>query len=143
MMMNLPEDLTELDHRLAERARLEPPPTLRPRVLAAVRHELRRGPSGFLARHGWGLAAAAAGVLLALNFVLSAANHAAVANTVGPDDAPAVAFESSVFVGLPDDEVRYRLLLVWAGARLTPAPDLGRLSDRLFSPPEAEPWDTP
>jgi hypothetical protein len=142
-MTNLPDDLAALEHRLAGRARPEPPPTLRPQVLAAVRRELRRGLAGYIIRHSWRLAGAAAGVLLALNVALSAANHAAAANHDGRDDAPAAGPQSDALAGLPEDEVRYRLLLVRAGARLTPAPDLGRLSGRLFSPLEAQRWDMP
>jgi hypothetical protein len=142
-MTNLPDDLAGLEHRLAERAPPGPPPALRPRVLAAVREELHRSPSCFVARHGWRLLGAAAAVLLALNFALSAANHAALADNTGRDDAPLGARESATFTGLPEDEVRYRLLLVSAGARLTPALDVGRLSDRFFFSPEAERWDTP
>jgi hypothetical protein len=139
-MTDLPDDLAELERRLAESA--EPaPPALRTRVLSGVRRELRRGASHFISRHGWRLAGAAAGVLLALNVALSAMNYAATWNGT-PREDPAGG-EREARAGLPEDEIGLRRLLVRAGARLTPAPDLGRLSGRLFFAQEARRWDTP
>lgn len=69
--MELPDDLRELERRLAERPGSGPSPELRARVLLAMRVALRA--SGRAGR--WSFAAAAAAAALAtLNLSMSAAN---------------------------------------------------------------------
>ncbi len=139
-MTHPPDDL---EYRLAHHPGPEPSPTLRPRILAAVRQELHRGRTRFVARFGWKLVSTAAGVLLILNVALSAVNHAGAMINRMPADVPEGSQDVKMFEGLPEDEARFRLLLVQAGTRLKPMPDFGPLSHQLFPLLEVQPWDTP
>jgi hypothetical protein len=68
--MDLPDDLAGLERDLLAHAGDPPDASLRPRVLAAMREALRRE-----RRSPWRLAAAAAAVLLWINFSMSAASN--------------------------------------------------------------------
>jgi hypothetical protein len=74
---DLPPELKSLEQRLAVRSQPQPPADLRPRVLATVRRELAAQPAR--TRRGWVgwqyAAAAAAGLLLVLNLLMSMDNR--------------------------------------------------------------------
>lgn len=127
---DLPPDLKSLEQRLAARSRPQPPAGLRPRVLAAVCHELaaqpartRRGGAGF-----WQYAAAAAaGILLVLNLLMSMGNRSdipasRVANGVDVQEAAARICELVPFI-TPEEAMREALVLR-AGAHLEMVPQL-------------------
>jgi hypothetical protein len=72
----MPNDLAELEQRLAGRSRPDPAPQLRDRILAAIRREAI-GPAPVEARAGlWQFAATAAALLLVcLNLTMCVVNH--------------------------------------------------------------------
>jgi hypothetical protein len=121
----LPDDLAELERRLAGRPRAEPGPGCRGRVLGAVRRELGRSSAGSGA---WRAAAVlAAAVLFAANFALSLANdtsgHAAPVNTTANLETAAGRVRG-LFPDMPEQEVYRHALLLHAGARLPLQPDI-------------------
>ena len=126
----LPEDLAELERRLAARPRPEPSDDLRRRVMDAVRAELA-GASAIPLKtprrlSTWEFAAAvAAAVVLALNLAVSGANDmdwtGSESESLTPDPATVAALRQ-LMPGLTDDEVRGRWLLMQAGRHLVMAP---------------------
>jgi len=75
--LRLPEDLQELERKLAARAMAEPSPGLRDRVIAAIRQESAHPRHAGEAISLWRFAAAvAANLLLCLNLYMSVAKHA-------------------------------------------------------------------
>jgi hypothetical protein len=120
----LPDDLAELERRLAGRPRAEPGPGCRGRVLDAVRRESGRNPAGSGA---WRLAAAvAAAVLFGANLALSVGNdtswHPAPGNGTADLEAGAGGVRR-LFPDMPEREVYRHALLLQAGARLPLQPD--------------------
>ena len=125
---DLPPELKSLEQRLAARSRPQPPAGLRPRVLAAVRHELAAQP----ARTRWGrsgswqyAAAAAAGILLVLNLLMSMGNRndfpaSRAANGADIQQAAARICELVPFI-TPEDAKREALVLR-AGSHLELVP---------------------
>jgi hypothetical protein len=140
----LPPDLAELERRLAGRPRPEPAAGLRPRVLAAVGRELGRRGGG----SAWRFAAAtAAAALLWINFSMSVANDMDWRLGRGLDGATLAAAAGrlrQLVPELPEREALRQALLLQAGSRLVPAPDLRPSADRirLFSREHGK-WDTP
>jgi hypothetical protein len=115
----LPDDLADLERRLADRPRPDPPAELRSRVLSAVS---RAGPPtdvGF----GWFTAAAAVLALLAINLSMSVANGSGW--RLGGEPSP---YEIAARVDrlhevppeLTEQEARRQALLLEGRARLTP-----------------------
>jgi hypothetical protein len=125
----LPPELKSLEQRLTGRLRPQPSAGLRPRVLAAVRHELaaqparpRRGRAGF-----WQYAAAAAGLLLVLNLLMSMGNRSdfpalRVSNGVDVQQAAARICELVPFI-TAEDAMREAFVLR-AGSHLEMVPQL-------------------
>jgi hypothetical protein len=119
---DLPADLAELERRLAERSRVEPPPELGPRVLAAARAALRH-PATPSALEGWRFwAAVAATVLLAVNLSMSVSADTdwEFANEVAARPDPTAELRA-LAPELPDAELRRQALLTRAAGGLTPA----------------------
>jgi hypothetical protein len=120
--LDLPDDLADLERRLAQRHRPEPAGDLRRRVLAAVRAAGSEG-NGF-----WRFAAAvAAAALLAINLSMSVAADTDwhLGDTNPPPSAHAVARRlQEVLPDLPPDEARRQALLQAGRSRLTPTPPL-------------------
>lgn len=110
----------DLEHRLAERSRAEPPADLGPRVLAAARDAVReRRPAP--ASDGWrSWAALAAGVLLAVNLSMSVSANADW-DFAGVPPGRDTAELRTLAPELPDAELRRQALLTRAAAGLTPA----------------------
>ena len=129
---DLPPDLKELERCLAARSRPQPPPDLRQRVLATVRHELgaqpahtRRGWAGF-----WQYAAAAAGLLLVLNLAMSMGNRSdfpASRTANGADIQQAAARICELVPFITPEEAAREALVLRAGSHLemVPQPRLG------------------
>ena len=74
---DLPPELKGLERRLAARSRAQPPADLQQRILAAMRRELAAQPAAAQRkwRRTWQYAAAAAGILLVLNLLMSMDNR--------------------------------------------------------------------
>ena len=123
--MNDPElspELAHLERRLATRSRIEPPPNLGPRVLAATQIALRRETGTWRA---W--AAMAAAVLLGINLSMSVAADTSwnLGPTADPGAVEAVADRlRALSPDLPEDEIRRLMLLTKAGSQLIPAANL-------------------
>jgi len=103
------------------------PAGLEQRVLSAVQRELAAGPRG---RNGWAgfAAAAAAMVLVTLNFTLAATRPDDLAPP-GPDPQQVQAVYKDIRAALPElseAEARRQSLLLMAAAQLPPAPALPR-----------------
>jgi len=114
--------LADLERRLANRPRIEPPPNLGPRVLAATQTALRRGT---LTWRAW--AAVAAAVLLGVNLSMSLAadtdwNFGPTADQ-GTVKAAADRLRT-LSPDLPESELRRLTLLTKAASQLIPAADL-------------------
>jgi len=108
----------DLERRLAERPRVEPPADLGPRVLAAVRDVRDRRPAP--AFDGWSWAALAAAVLLAVNLSMSVSADADWDFTNTPPERDVTELRK-LAPDLPDAELRRQALLTRAAAGLTPA----------------------
>ena len=148
---DLPPDLKSIEQHLAARSRLQPPAGLRPRVLAAVRHELaaqpartRRGRSG-----SWQYAAAAAaGLLLVLNLLMSMGNRSdfpasRAANGADVQQAAAMICELVPFITREDAMREAFVLRAGAHLELAPLPRLGVTGLRaLWQIEEGPPWVT-
>jgi hypothetical protein len=141
----LPPDLADLERRLAGRRRAGPPAGLRKRVLAAVGRELNRGAAGLAAQGAWpSLATAAAAALLWINFSMSVANNMDWRLGGGLDPGEVHATAGRIHGLLPELSPRetYRqALLLQAGSRLTPAPNLKPSAGRVLLHRENERWD--
>jgi hypothetical protein len=128
----LPDDLAELERRLAGRSRAEPGPGCRGRLLTAVRRELRRTPAG---PGAWRVAAAlAAAVLFGANLALSVANNTSWHPAPGDGNAGLGAGAGRVrrlFPDMPEREVYRHALLLQAGACLPLQPDPRPAPERL------------
>jgi hypothetical protein len=148
---DLPRELRDLERRLAARGRPEPSADLRPRVLAAVRRELAARPA--LTQWVWGgfwqyAAAAAAGLLLVLNLLMSMGNRSdfpvsRAANGADVQQAAAMICELVSFI-TPEEAAREALLLR-AGSHLemVPQPRPGVTGLRaLRQIEEGPPWVT-
>jgi hypothetical protein len=128
---DLPPELKSLEQRLAARSRPQPPADFRPRVLAAVRRELAAQPT--FTRWGgfWQYAAAAAaGLLLVLNLLMSMGNRSDIlvsraANGVDVQQAAARICELVPFIALEDAKREALVLRAGAHLELTPLPRLG------------------
>ena len=127
---DLPPELKSLEQHMAARSRPQPPAGLRPRVLAAVCRELaaqaartRRGRAGF-----WQyVAAAAAGILLVLNLLMSMGNRSdfpvsRAANGADVQQAAAMICELVPFI-TPEEAAREAFVL-HAGSHLEMVPQL-------------------
>ena len=125
----------DLERRLAERPRAEPPADLGPRVLAAVRAVRDRRPAP--AFDGWSWAALAAAVLLAVNLSMSVSANADW-DFADPPPSSAAAELRALAPDLPDAELRRQTLLTRAAAGLTPA-----ALPRTRLPEEPDRWDAP
>ncbi len=115
----LPDDLADLERRLAGRPRPDPPAELRSRVLSAV-GRARRPPDFGL---GWFAAAAAVLALLAINLSMSVANGARrrLGGELSPYEIAASADRlHEVLPELSAQEARRQALLLEGRARLTP-----------------------
>lgn len=127
---DLPPDLKELEQRLAARSRLQPPADLRPRVLAAVRLELAT-PSA-AAQREWRrtwqyAAAAAAGLLLVLNLLMSMGNRSdfpASRAANGADIQQAAAKIRELVPFISPEEALCEALILRAGSHLEMVPQL-------------------
>ena len=127
---DLPHELQDLERRLSARGRLEPSAGLRPRVLAAVRRELAARPAP--TQWGWAgfwqyAGAAAAGLLLVLNLLMSMGNRSdfpasRAANGADVQQAAALICELVPFI-TPEEAAREALLLR-AGSHLEMVPHL-------------------
>ena len=148
---DLPPDLKELEQRLAARSRLQPPADLRPRVLAAVRLELAT-PSA-AAQREWRrtwqyAAAAAAGLLLVLNLLMSMGNRSdfpasRAANGADVQQAAAMICELVPFITREDAMREAFVLRAGAHLELAPLPRLGVTGLRaLWQIEEGPPWVT-
>jgi hypothetical protein len=123
----LPEDLAELESRLAGRPRLEPGTTFRDRLLAAVRQELQDG----IAVPGWAAswqfaAAVAAIVVLWANFSMSIANDTNWRLAADPEsvDTKALAAElRKLFPDMSEQEANRQALVVQGRSPLPAAID--------------------
>ena len=132
-MSDLSDDLVDLERELAARAQPEPSTTLRPRVLAAIRHELERESNGI-----WRYAAAlAAVVLVGANLSLSAAldmgwpRDAIDAHNLAATAAQLRELDSA----MSEQEARRQALLLQARSQLTLVPSLEQLlRDRQVQP---------
>ena len=120
----LPDDLAELERRLAGRPRVEPSAGLGSRVLDAARTTRRPRPIG----DGWrAWAALAAAVLVGVNLSMSVAANAdwQLTADVGPEQVDATADRlRAAAPELSERELRRQALLYRAGAGLTPTVDL-------------------
>ena len=135
----LPDDLAELERRLAGRSGAEPGPGCRGRVLDAVRRELGRNRAGSGA---WRVAAGlAAAVLFGANLALSVANdtpwHSAPGNGTANLEAGAGQVRR-LFPDMPEREVYRHALLLQAGAHLPLQPDLRPAPEHLRALRERE-----
>jgi len=127
---DLPPDLKELEQRLAARSRLQPPADLRLRVLAAVRLELAT-PSA-AAQREWRrtwqyAAAAAAGLLLVLNLLMSMGNRSdfpASRAANGADIQQAAAKIRELVPFISPEEALCEALILRAGSHLEMVPQL-------------------
>jgi hypothetical protein len=117
----LPPDLADLERRLANRPRIEPPANLGDRVHAAIRDVLR---PALPASDGWGFwAAVAAVVFLGINLSMSLAADTDWNLTGGAEPGHLAATAErlrALAPELPEDEVQRQALLVRAGAGLPP-----------------------
>ena len=129
---DLPPEWEGLARRLAARPRPQPPADLRPRVLAAVRHELAAQPAR--ARWGWAgfwqYAAAAAGLLLVLNLAMSMGNRSdfpASRAANGADIQQAAARICELVPFITPEEAACEAFVLHAGSHLelVPQPRLG------------------
>jgi hypothetical protein len=140
----LPDDLAELERRLAGRPGAGPGPGCRGRVLDAVRRELRWEPAAFGA---WRVAAAlAAAVLFAANLALSVANDASWHPAPGNGAADLEAGAGRVrrlFPDMPEREVYRHALLLRAGAHLPLQPDLRPAPEHLRALKQREQRELP
>jgi hypothetical protein len=118
----LPDDLAELERRLAGRPRPEPDAALRRRVVGSVRDELERDRRRFAG--AWRYAAAlAAAVLLGANLSLGVAVSADWRrDEAGDDIGTTVARLRQLDPELTEDEARRQALLLQTRAHLVPAP---------------------
>jgi hypothetical protein len=118
----LPPDLAELENRLANRPRAEPPASLAARVRAATRAVLRPTPPTSDAWRFW--AAVAAVVLLGINLSMSLSADTDW-NLTRPAEPPPLAATAerlrALAPELSDDELQRQALLLRAGAGLTPS----------------------
>src|SRR5262245_26210530 len=116
----LPPDLADLERRLAKRPRIEPPPDLGARVLAARRAALgRRRPVG--AWRAW--AGVAAALLFGINLAMSLASDADwhLLPAAEPAQVAATARRlRELAPDLPESELRRQALLLRASAGLSP-----------------------
>jgi hypothetical protein len=118
----LPDDLANLERRLAERPRLEPNADFRHRLLLAVRLELREGGTLLVRRSSWQFAAAvAAAVVLWANFSMSVANDTnwRLAGDPQSVDTKAMSAElRKLFPDMSEEEISRQALVVQGGSRL-------------------------
>ena len=140
----LPDDLAELERRLAGRPRAEPRPGCRGRVLDAVRRELGWNPAGSGA---WRVAAAlAAAVLFVANLHLSLANdtswHPAPGSGIANLEAGAGRVRR-LFPDMPEREVYRHALLLQAGAHLPLQPDPRPAPEHLWALKQREQRELP
>ena len=118
----LPDDLADLESRLAGRPRLEPGATFRDRLLAAVRQELQDGGAAPGWRASWQFAAAVAAiVVLWANFSMSVANDTnwRLAGDPKSVDTKALAAElRKLFPDMSEQEANRQALVVQGRSRL-------------------------
>jgi hypothetical protein len=123
----LPDDLAELESRLAGRPRLEPGATFRDRLLAAVGQELQDVGAVPGWRSSWQFAAAvAAAVVLWANFSMSVANDTNWRLAGDPEsvDTKTLAAElRKLFPDMSEQEVNRQALVLQSGTRLPPQVD--------------------
>ena len=127
---DLPHELQDLERRLAARGRPEPSAGLRPRVLAAVRRELAAQPAH--TRWGWAgfwqyAGAAAAGLLLVLNLLMSMGNRSdfpASRAANGADIQQAAAKIRELVPFISPEEALCEALILRAGSHLEMVPQL-------------------
>jgi hypothetical protein len=137
---DLPPELSALERELLERSQSEPEPGLRPRVLNAVRRQLR--PRDRLSAWQFALATAAA-ALLWINLSMSVANNLS-GPTAGEVDGPRL--EETVrrlrvsVPELPETEVYRQALLAQAGARRFAAPVPTLSPEFLLKRKEQQEW---
>jgi hypothetical protein len=146
---HLPPDLLEVERRLSGHRGVEPSPDHERRVLAAVRQALAAG-RGRRARRTWEFAvAAAAGILLWMNLVMSAANLAAQtppADRDGHEIRRAAADLRRLVPALSEQEAIRQAILLQAGSRLVMAPQprpTPQWAQTLHDLKEAPRWVTP
>jgi hypothetical protein len=141
----LADELALLERRLAGHPRMEPPPGLRERVMAALGEERSRLWAGFRGRLGWRwLAAGAAAVLLWLNFSMSVVNNMDWRLDGGPsggDIERAAGLMSRALPELPEREAFRQALLLGAGSQVVPAPRLHASLHRILEERKREAWD--
>jgi hypothetical protein len=118
----LPDDLAELESRLAGRPRLEPGATFRDRLLVALRQELQGNAAPPARRGGWQFAAAvAAVVVLWANFSMSIASDMNWRLAGEPEsvDTNALSVEvRKLFPDMSEKEVHRQALVLQSGTRL-------------------------
>ena len=133
--LGLPEDLADLEQRLAARPMPEPSPALRERIMVAVRGQPVGSPPAEPAGIWRFAAAAAALLLLLLNLSMSLANDADWAVRERPreqDVASSARRLREIVPELSEREARYITLALESGSRLVMAPDLKRRPDGLM-----------
>lgn len=142
-----PADLADLERRLADRVRQEPAPNLRRSVRAAVARELDRHVGEMAKRLRWRrLAAAAAVVLVWLNFSTSVVNNMDWrfrGDNGRTQIAAAARHVSELAPELSKHDALRQAMLLEAGLRAAPAP-YGRASlDRFLKNQQKElgSWD--
>jgi hypothetical protein len=118
----LPEDLADLERRLAERPRVEPGAGFRHRLSVAVRQELQKAGALPVRTSGWQFAAAVAAiVVLWANFSMSAANDTNWRLAGDPEsvDTKALAAElRKLFPDMSEEEISRQALVIQGGSRL-------------------------
>jgi hypothetical protein len=139
---DLPPDLDALEQELYAHARPGPEPTLRSRVLAAVRRELDQDER----RPAWRFAVAtAAAVLLWINFSMSISNDMNWPLVGGLDEErleSSAARIRALDPELSEREARRQALVAQAHFRSAPGPSLGGDPNRILRGKERRKWDT-
>jgi hypothetical protein len=127
-MSHIPDDLADLEQRLARRLRHAPGEALGPRVLAAVARELNQTAPDNARRSFWRFAVGvAAAMLLWLNLSMSAANDMDW-SFVGDVDTASITASAErirqVLPDLPEGEAARQARLAHFASHVPPLPDV-------------------
>jgi hypothetical protein len=127
-MSHLPDDLADLEQRLARRRRHAPGEALGPRVLAAVARELNQTAPDNALRSFWRFAVGvAAAMLLCLNLSMSVANDMDWP-LAGDVDTASIAASADrirrVLPDLPEGEADRQARLAHFASHVPPLPDI-------------------